>query len=972
MTGLYVFLFGIFFVILLICFIFYCKHRAIPFFEDLRSLKDTFISYNDALRFLEKHKKLYTFISRVFIPIEEVKLLKYEYENLFNNRKSLNQDFVKRELSKYNILFSNIEGKSLDEQQRKACIVNEDANLVVAGAGSGKTLTICGKVKYLLDKGVKPSEILCISFTNKVCDELKERLKKLTNCDIDVLTFHKLALKILKNNKIEYNIADENRENQMLEKALRGIRNKDIKTLALNLMIYCDNYVNLQIESKDTESLMVTMKDTIKHAKELSKLQKYKRGLVDLITLAEEKVKSQHELEIANFLFINGINYEYESDYKFLNDKKKVHYRPDFYLPDYDIYIEHFGIDETGHASWLKDEEKIVEYEKTMEWKKKLHEENHTKLICTYSFQRDELINILLEELKTFNVEMKPCSTELIDLLNNIYDFDSSFLATVSSFIKLFKNRGFEESQFNKFLVDATPQERRVLNLIKLIYINYQEQLEKDGLIDFEDMINSANKQFVKNLILPNYKYIIVDEYQDVSINKINLLKNLIKKNSARLVAVGDDWQSIYRFAGSEVSLISKFSDEFKHNEMLKVEKTYRNSENLIEVSGKFIQRNDNQIKKDLKSDKRCYPPIIIKSFSEKPLLISLDKNSLRNKEFIGLSKDDPRIKLLVNTIKDIKEKDCKDVLLLVRNNFDLSIIQLWIENKDLGIDIIKNDNQSLIFKKDDIVFTCLTIHKSKGLEADAVILFDIKEGYRGLPDTLGDDNILKFVIASREEIEYAEDRRLFYVALTRTRTSVYIIARVREQSRFLQELNSDFRHYLESDMEAFKCPKCGGNLVHIPEKGFYGCDNYFGLECTYTTPASNDSELLEIYDYMKDLKIMSHHGLYIPCKILDIEWVKKPIGEAAIKVQYAFIVGNTKVTEFFTYINKNNVDRDILKMSRFIMTLRKGDLLDPFKHFDAYKKKYIGAQHKVHVVLRKGVIEPIFNSEWFFEPLYK
>ena len=97
------------------------------------------------------------------------------------------------------------------------------------------------------------------------------------------------------------------------------------------------------------------------------------------------------------------------------------------------------------------------------------------------------------------------------------------------------------------------------------MYIEYQNALQKENLIDFEDMINLANERLAKGKSSLRYKYIIVDEYQDVSINKVVLLKYLLKLNKAKLMAVGDDWQSIYRFAGSEVSLISNFDEEFKH-----------------------------------------------------------------------------------------------------------------------------------------------------------------------------------------------------------------------------------------------------------------------------------------------------------------------------------------------------------------------------------------------------------------------
>ena len=948
-----------------------CERMVSPFLDELKEIKKEYISNKEAITFLKKYKQLRTNVNLLLFPTYIIQQFVQEYDSFLDNREKYNQDFIYKEIEKYSPYFDNIEGKKLDLQQRIACVVNDDYNLVLAGAGSGKTLTICGKVGYLVDKRISPKDILCISFTNKVCDELKERLSKFTGEEIKVQTFHKIALDILKENEISYKIADENRQRQILEKALLGAREKDINTLTLNLLVYLDNYLKMELGEKESENRLVTVKDTIDYIKEMAEIERYKRGTLDLTTLAKEKVKSQQELEIANTLFIYGIKYEYESDYKFLEENNTT-YRPDFYLPDYDIYIEHFGIDESGKASWLKDQEKIDAYSRGMEWKLKLHEDNNTTLVSTFSYQRESLIPTLLDKLKELGVEFKPCSTSIFELLQQMYDFDGGFLETISSFIKLFKNRGFSKKNFAEFRKEATYKERYVLDLIENIYNQYQEELEKNGLIDFEDMINITVDKLEKGKVKADkYKYIIIDEYQDVSINKINLIKNLIKRGNSKLVAVGDDWQSIYRFAGSEVSLISEFDKNFEKAMIMKIEQTYRNSQELIRVSGNFIKKNEKQIDKNLFSARKLTAPVIVRNFSEK---IEINTAEMRMDDKKGKlileSKNDPRIKILKEVLDEMPSTK-NSVLLLVRNNYDLGIIQLWIQNTDLGIKIIKNDNNNLVFEKGNSRVTCMTIHKSKGLEADNVVLFDIREGYRGLPDTLGDDNILRFVIASKEDIEFAEDRRLFYVALTRTKNRVYIISRTRENSRFIQEIVKDNEFDVKSNTFELQCPLCGGFLVQIPGKGFYGCENYFENNCQFTIKAYDDKELVTIRKNDEFLKRQGIMGCYLPCEIKGMEWVKSPIGSAAIRIIYAYKVGKTEISTFITYLNKKSDSKSILKIKSFINSIRENDTLDPFKDFEKFRKKYLGKQNEVLVYKNtNGELETVSGATVCFRKI--
>lgn len=833
------------------------------FYEEYILDEDRYISYKDFNAFINKYKWVYEETSGINVYWKSINEFRYTYYSLLNRgeqlRESHNIKFVDDELIGFNECFNNVDNKSLDNQQRVACVVDDDYNLVIAGAGSGKTLTICGKIKYLLEKGVSPDRILCISFTNKACDELKARFERVFGLNIDVKTFHKLALSIMDECDEKCEIADENKSNQFIEQSFNGIRMKDTMINQMKAMIYSNMYLN-QYGGDKLKDKHIAIKEIVGHIKAINELKQYERVGKPLESMCHEIMKSEYEVDIANFLFLNGIDYEYEPKYIVKNKSKAGEYfannayHPDFYLPKYDIYIEHFGVDKNGRATWLEDEEKIEEYSLHMEEKKKLHKNQGTKLICTYSYERDNLFDLLHQRLSKEGVELKPIANEVIELFSRLCDYDDSFTKLISAFIKLFKNRNYDLSQFDKLpiIYSANHYERYVLKLVKHIYIEYQNYLQSNDMLDFEDIIIHANSLFEKYDIKDRYDYIIVDEYQDVSIGKVELLKNVISLNNAKLLCVGDDWQSIYRFAGSEVSMITNFAKEFKNPMIMKIENTYRNSKELIDVGSQFIQKNPIQIKKTLESNKSCLNPIIIRGYANKIMVIPKeleDKSEIS--ELIRESLEDARYPVLLSVLEDMYNANInKEVLLLVRNNFDLTIINYWLGNKKCPFIPIKNIENQIQFEYKNMIVKCMTIHKSKGLEADEVILFDIKEGLRGLPDLLGDDKLLRFVLSTQEGIDYAEDRRLFYVALTRTKNRVYIISSARTPSSFVEEIS--ICKGIESNLNDLICPECRSYLVK--HKEVYLCSN---LKCKFKSKAKDDKELeLKIKEFrLKKLK---------------------------------------------------------------------------------------------------------------------
>lgn len=502
-------------------------------------------------------------------------LYKNKIKIYFNNRK-----FIKNELIDCEDLFNNVNGYSLDYKQRLAIITNKENILLLAGAGSGKTLTIVGKIKYLIEKKyIKEEDILCISFTNDSVNSLKNVLFKYYN-NLDVFTFHKLALNILRSNNHNVNIVSD-----------------------------------------------------------------------------------------------------YELDY----------------------------------------------------------------IITEYFYSNFPNLNILNEENNNKFIEFKKL---------------------IYTFINLFKSNNYNYDKFDFILSKLKYGKDYIfVKIVREIYKEYMIELNSKEAVDFNDMINKASDVLIKNGYIKPYKYIIIDEYQDTSYTKYNLIRLIKEKTNAKLFVVGDDFQSIYRFAGCNLDIFINFKKYFRHSKIMKIENTYRNSKELIKVSSNFVMKNKYQIKKKLNSNISLKKPIKV--------------------IYYNILED-----IFEKLILDIYSKYKSKILILGRNNKDIYKV---INNK------FKLINDKLIYiPNKKIILRYLTIHKSKGLEEDNVILINLENNVNGFPSKVVNNKILKYVLNEKDIYPYEEERRLFYVALTRTKNNVYLLVNKKNESIFVKEIIKNYKYYIQ------------------------------------------------------------------------------------------------------------------------------------------------------------------------------
>ncbi len=763
-----------------------------------------------------------------------------------------NVQYVDRTLTEEKVFFDGIlndidSNIMLDDEQRRAVVTDDDYCLLVAGAGAGKTTTMAAKVKYLVDKQrVRPEDIIVISYTNKAIGELKERINGGLKIPAKICTFHSFAFEIVKRfsdvppevNYSSYKIIFE-----MLEKSV--FENKPLmRNLVLFMGYYFDlsedvfkfdnlNQYHLFKAAQDYETLKSSLGEYItKVESQRSRQQK---------TLTGEYLRSIQEVQIANFLYLNGIHYEYEKVYPYEIKGAGKKYTPDFCITqgEHKAYLEHYGLSESGYNS-LFTQEQMERYKRNIRDKRRIHKEHGTTLLETWSVYTDRrsLLKHLEETLLEAGFVRKPLDLDevykkLVETGKDKYVF--KLIQFLMTFIEQYKTTGYTDGGFAVLRKKTdNPRTLLFLDIAEQVYDYYQTTLKSRNQIDFADMINDANfylQEIESQGIELPYKYIIIDEFQDIARQRFNLTKRLSEITKAKVVAVGDDWQSIYAFAGSDISLFTKFLELMGTGTELKITHTYRNSQELIDIAGGFVQKNSSQIKKQLISPKRLPNPVILAPFDD----------SFKPTSALATVVEDT-IGLL------LEEYGAKaSILLIGRYNYDLYKLNSTNRFSELP------GNKVRCIKYPNANITFMTAHGAKGLGYDNVILINMFEGKFGFPCQLEDDPIMKLVTYEDTSMPFAEERRLFYVALTRTKNRVYIASPKNRPSRFLVELIKDFSipHPEDMNMEtvdlfSLRCPVCNFPLKYEFNKN-YGLSLYI---CT------NDAE---VCDFMTNDRVHPH-----------------------------------------------------------------------------------------------------------------
>lgn len=777
-----------------------------------------YFAYSEMEDFISSFKEIKNQVKLVFpkyaefVTDENSKQLTDIINNIEKYRKEHNEEFVVQELEANKLYFDHILGKyPLDPQQRDSIVKLEDNCLVIASAGSGKTSTIVSKAKYLVEKQhVNPARMLLLTYTRKAANELSERIK------IEGLysgTFHGLAYQIIAQTTGQAPSICE--ADVPLNVFHRLILHDDNFLQAIN------NYIiNLQ-------SLMKLEHDYVDAFSYFEDRKKY--GIQALFYDVDGKIiftRSEEEKRLCSMLTRLGVAFRYEQDYP-VNTKtpERRQYKPDFTIyyqrngQWQTVYLEHFAIDETGRVpawfgegtkgGWAAANRKYIE---GIEWKRKTHRDFHTILIETTStdFRNGTIEQKLRTVLMNCGVPIKERTEEELYnmLVKRNRQLEKSVFTLISSFITLMKAneksvdgllKSIPNEEDGRMMSTNDKRNRYILtNIIKPFFEAYQAELEKNYSIDFTDAIIQAT-QICREGLWQEYDYILVDEFQDISVDRYKLLQALRSEHpKTKLYCVGDDWQSIFRFAGSDMSLFYEFEKYFGFTEICKIETTYRFHQPLIDRSSEFVMKNKDQRKKTIKTPT---------GDSKKTFLY-----------FMKCEGEDGTLKKVEEIVRGIPLSE--SIILMGRYNYDA--ISLGFKGK-----IDNRDNRIKVSVAGRELFF-LSVHSAKGLEADHVILINCNQGAYGFPSLIEDDPVLDFVLSKSESYPFAEERRLFYVAMTRAKKRICVLYDSQRPSPFISEF------LMKLEIGSYLCPKClEGKIMPIKDGVSSNGTKYRSFTCS-------------------------------------------------------------------------------------------------------------------------------------------
>lgn len=666
---------------------------------------------------------------------------------------------------------------TLSEEQVVAATSHAKETLVVAGAGSGKTFVLVGRAKYLVgSERTTPEKILMLAYNKDAATELSDRTK---NSGINVVakTFHSFGGSVI---------------NEEGERTIVAFGNDgDVaKFLAHQLEHGLDDSSRTELAKYFAEEL-VPHRD-YEEFQSLNEYAAYVRASIPR-TLMDEQVKSHGEWLIANFLYTNGVEYEYEATYNDGSSSKEKH-KPDFLVKSKSgsLWIEYFGIDRTNSVApgISKDG-----YLGSIDWKKRVHAENHSTLIDLYYYDLKEgnLLKKLESALISNGVKLRPLTTDEILKQANRIGYYSRFLKICEQFLGHVRAKRYKPSDLIA-LAASNSRDIAFMKVFNRFLTAYEEELDKKNLPDYAELIHGAADRITSGERKFDFTHVLVDEFQDISSDRNRLLESLKSANpQLEVTYVGDDWQSIYRFSGSDVSIMRDASKPKMNRKRVDLTATYRLPQVLADISREFILKNPLQLEKEVHSKAEVkYPGKAVIHWDME------QKDAANN---------------LVTVIKRIG-KDAEDP------SVSLRVLSRYVNNLP-GETISKA--RSFVEKHWEGPIEVSSIHSAKGLEADYVIVMDLIQDFRGFPSTIEDDPVMRLVMPEKDLHQHGEERRLFYVAMTRARRETHLISPISAPSLFTLELLKDNLgvHVGIDSSKNQQCPSCNSGRILSSANGF-------------------------------------------------------------------------------------------------------------------------------------------------------
>lgn len=672
-------------------------------------------------------------------------------KNLGTIQSEANEIYFSKEKARASEIFFAADGRDLlTDEQVRAVLSDDDRSLIVAGAGSGKTRVIDFKIRYLVNyKGVHPSKILVVSFSRKSAGDLVTKISQ-NVLGAEARTIHSFASQVSGRTDRQLFDGEKKELEALVIKALvRALSESAVFRAfedfyrgffsSIKPLIYYQTLDELRADLKKCNSKLLHFPDLFGEIKALRALK----------TLRGEFVRSVDERYIADFLYLQGIRYDYEPKYPHSREL----YFPDFYLPDYQIYFEHFAITKSGRPPPYFDEPD--KYMASIEWKRELHRENGTRMIESYSYllNSGDTARYLGQVLKNAGVKVG----DHLQSEEGYQKISREFCSLFSKFYRTFRLSGLS--------IDALKcqyQERGYslfLQIFERFLSHFEELALQEGKMGFDDMLVGATSKYRQGG-QHTYEYIIVDEFQDTSNLAMKLLDEVYQSSpGTRLLAVGDDWQSIYGFTGSDMTILTQFESRYQGSAVRMLNSNFRSHSRIVEIGKRFITKNPVQIRKEVVS---------------------------RNSHFGDSEIDFLSFDAMEKKIASIP--DDESVLVLYRYNDDcpaaLGLFKSYFVMNRFGKPVRKQACKKNI--------SLMTIHSAKGLEARHVFVLFPDGVRRKFPAEIEDHFVFDMLKANTDGFPFSEERRLMYVAITRAEQNLYFVSQNRDpNSVFWDELKT-------------------------------------------------------------------------------------------------------------------------------------------------------------------------------------
>ena len=713
---------------------------------------------------------------------------RHRVENLKSQRTTIethlegyNERFVAQQRSACELLFTDIDaaGNDLNIPQQNAIIRNDTYNQVIAAAGTGKTLALIYRVAYLvIEQNISPDRIRAITYTRQAADEMETRLKtEFDITDVELSTIHSLGLEIVQRaTDTQLNTIDSQDVRNFIENFIR-------EEVNVSDSIFHDHYLQFLSHYDETYASEADFDSKTEYIAERAQ-ERYE-------TLGGETVASRAEKVIADFLLMHGIDYQYEAIAEWADtDPDKDVYRPDFYLPAYDIYIEHWGVHEDGKvARWFSWDSE--EYQAKMTWGREQFTQNEYTLVETYDFEHKKsplhLKRVLRHRLDHYGVELD--RLDFRDLVDYVYEYheNADIVESFEAFIKNAKQFAIPADEIKPRLDEQNPRQYHFGRCGEILLLQYNDHLDRNNLVDFEDMIHDAiaileqDPQFFRD----NYDHLLVDEFQDVGHGQTQLIRHLVGPDRARLFCVGDDWQSIYAFRGADVQYFTNFEEHFGPATTTYLTENYRCPPTILQAGNNLINNNPNQIDKTVTA---------ATNHDSTPQLHTLTSDSdAEYRRYVS--------EYAVTLIERLLDTDAepRDVMVLCR--YDDAVPYLDAVRDALETREIPHDGPDDHYRPPDTPsiysdafdpnagVSVMSAHQAKGREAEHVILLHVTDGYMGFPSR-DRKNELTAPVRDVDINRITEERRLFYVAITRAADTLYLQTREGSESPFVNEID--------------------------------------------------------------------------------------------------------------------------------------------------------------------------------------